>query len=132
MAPKRVASEALGVSGPAVIATKPANAPLSAIVRSALPNKIRAVNNAAIRPPAAAALVFINTTATRLALSTLAVARTEPPLKPNQPNHRINIPKVARGIFAPGIALTDPSALYLPLRAPRKITPDSAAAAPAI
>ena len=38
-APKRVACGAEGVSGPAMIATRPARRPFSAMVRSALPNK---------------------------------------------------------------------------------------------
>ena len=85
-----------------------------------------------MRPPEAAALVFKNTIATALALSTEAVASTEPPLKPNQPIHRMNVPNVAIGRFAPGIALIWPLGPYLPLRAPSKITPASAAEAPAM
>ena len=30
--------------------------------------------------------------------------RTEPPLNPNQPNHRMNTPAVAKGILCPGMA----------------------------
>ena len=87
---------------------------------------------AAINPPLAAALVFKNTTATAFALSTEAVARTDPPLKPNQPNHKIKVPKVAMGRLAPGIAFIEPSAPYLPFRAPSKRTPAKAADAPAM
>ena len=73
------------------------------------------------RPPAAAALVFMNTFATLVSYldaTQLAVASTEPPLKPNQPIHRMKVPRVASGRLAPGIALTVPFAPYLPLRAP--------------
>jgi hypothetical protein len=42
----------------------------------------------------------------------LAKANTEPPLKPNQPIHKINVPSVASGIFAPIIAFDEPSLLY--------------------
>src|SRR5690606_5996751 len=88
--------------------------------------------SAAIRPPAAAALVLRNTIATELALAMSPSLSTEPPLKPNQPIHRIKVPKVASGRLAPGKALTSPLGPYLPLRAPSRITPASAAAAPAM
>ncbi|CAI8296901.1 MAG: Uncharacterised protein [Cellvibrionales bacterium UBA7375] len=70
--------------------------------------------------------------ATALALSTEAEASTEPPLKPNQPIHKMNVPNVAIGKLAPGIALTSPLGPYLPLRAPSKITPANAAEASAM
>ena len=131
-APISVAASALGVSGPAVMATRPASAPFSAMVKSALPNRSLATIRAAITPPAAAALVFRNTSATRLELAISPNFNTEPPLKPNQPIHRMNVPSVASGRLAPGIALTCPFLPYLPLRAPSSNTPDRAAAAPAI
>ena len=74
----------------------------------------------------------MKTTATAFALSTLAVAKTDPPLNPNHPNQRTNVPKVARGKLLPGIAFTEPSAPYLPVLAPSSITPANAAAAPAM
>ena len=74
----------------------------------------------------------MKTTATALAESTDAVASTEPPLKPNHPNQRMKVPSVARGRFAPGMAFTSPFGPYLPLRAPTRITPAKAAAAPAM
>ena len=52
-------------------------------------------------------------------------------MKPNQPNQRMKVPRVARGRLAPGMALTLPSGPYLPLRAPRMIAPVSAAQPPA-
>ena len=55
------ASPPVGALGPAVIATKPAIAPLIAIVTSIFPVANKLVNNAAITPPAAAILVFKNT-----------------------------------------------------------------------
>ena len=55
---------------------------------------------------------------------------SEPPLKPNQPNHKINVPKAANGIFDPGIGLTLPSDEYLPVLGPKRVTTPSAAAAP--
>src|SRR5690554_3428570 len=53
-------------------------------------------------------------------------------VKPNQPNQRIKVPKVASGILAPGIALACPSLLYLPIRGPSSNTPAKAAQAPTI
>ena len=82
-------------------------------------------------PPAAAALVFKNTMATELALAISPNFRTEPPLKPNQPIHKIKVPKVAKGKLAPGIARISPFLPYLPLRAPNNNTPANAAEAPA-
>ncbi len=131
-APIMVAINGVGVSGPAVIATRPAKAPFKIMVKSALPNSNLATTKAAITPPAAAAFVFRNTIATALALAISPNFNTEPPLKPNQPIHRMNVPKVANGRFAPGIGRTSPLGPYLPLRAPSRITPANAAAAPAI
>ena len=68
--PISVAASGDGVSGSAVIATSPARAPFSAIVRSALPNQRRASSSASTSPPAAAMLVFTNTSATELASPT--------------------------------------------------------------
>ena len=131
-APIKLATRTLGVSGPAVMATRPARAPLSVIVKSALPNHSFANISAAITPPAAAALVLTKTIATASALSLLAIANTDPPLKPNHPSHKIKVPKVAKGRFAPRIGFEFPSLSYLPFLGPRTITPAIAAAAPAI
>ena len=43
----------------------------------------------------------------------------------------MNVPNVAKGKLAPGMACTSPLGPYLPLRAPSKITPANAAVAPA-
>ena len=75
----------------------------------------------------------MNTTATALALSTLAVARTEPPLKPNQPIQRMKVPSVASGRLAPGIGLHGAVGAVLALACAQQYhTPASAAAAPAM
>src|SRR3989338_1056671 len=100
--PIRVACRAVGVSGSAVIATRPARAPLRAMVRSALTNRMRATISAAIRPPAAAMLVLTNTLATALASSMVLIFSCEPPLKPNQPIHRMKVPSAAIGRVGPG------------------------------
>ena len=58
IAPIIVARPNEGVRGSAVIDTRPANAPLRTIVKSALPYMICVSTRAAIAPPAAAVLVF--------------------------------------------------------------------------
>ena len=131
-APINVATTGVGVSGPAVMATKPAKAPFKIIVKSALLKSTLEIIKAPRTPPAAAALVFKKTIATAFELAISPNFKTEPPLKPNQPIHKMKVPSVARGRFAPGIGFTSPFAPYLPLREPNKITPARAAAAPAM
>ena len=123
------ASPGVGANGSAVIDTKPPIAPFNAIVRSDLPNITLDSNNAPMTPPAAAKLVFTNTIDTAFASATLEIINSEPPLNPNQPNHKINVPRVASGRLAPGIAFTLPS-VYLPFLEPRTSTPAKAATAP--
>ena len=113
-----------------MIETRPAKAPLIAIVRSALPNNNWEAIRAAINPPAAAALVFTKISATALASPISETFSSDPPLKPNQPIHKINIPIAAKGKLDPGIAFTLPSDVYFPLRAPSSMTPAIAAVAP--
>ena len=129
-APISVAVIGSGANGSAVMATSPASAPFSAIVRSALPNQSRDSSNANTNPPAAAIFVLTKTSATELASLTSETLSSEPPLKPNQPSQRINVPSVASGRLQPGMALTCPPGPYLPLREPSSSTPASAAAAP--
>ena len=45
---------------------------------------------------------------------------TEPPLKPNHPNHRIRTPADAKGMLCPNKACGFPDSSNLPIRAPRK------------
>ena len=80
-----------------------------AIVTSILPVKPRLSNKAATTPPAAAIFVFKNTWLTAVALLTSETFNSEPPLNPNQPNHKIHAPSAAIGMFDPGIGLTEPS-----------------------
>ena len=49
-------------------------------------------------------LVVRNTVATASTDALELIANSEPPLKPNQPSHRMKVPRVAIGRFAPGIA----------------------------
>ena len=81
---------------------------------------------AATTPPAAPIFVFTYTIDMAVASAAEPKASCDPPLKPNQPNQRTKVPSVAKGMFAPGIGLIFPSAVYLPLRAPKIIAPVSA------
>ena len=58
------------------------------------------------------------------------IASWDPPLKPNQPNQSINVPKVANGRLAPGIGIICPSLPYFPFLAPIINAPASAAHPP--
>ena len=58
------------------------------------------------------------------------IASCEPPLKPNQPIHNINVPKVAIAKLEPGIGVTLPSLAYLPIRGPKIMAPIRAAHPP--
>ena len=128
--PMMTASPPLGALGPAVIATKPAIAPLITMVTSLFPVRARLNINAPMTPPAAAMFVLRNTWLTAIALASLLMTSSEPPLNPNQPSHRINTPKAASGILEPGIGLTDPFAPYFPFLGPSNVTTPKAAAAP--
>ena len=76
--------------------------------------------------------MFVFTTTMEIATASKALpnANCEPPLNPNQPNHRIKVPKAARGIFAPAIGEIFPSLLYLPALGPRMRHPTTAAQPP--
>ena len=82
------------------MATRPANAPLKAIVASHLPNIARAVTIAAMQPNAAAAFVLIVT----LAINSGSADIVLPGLNPNQPSHRMNTPRATNTRLWPGIA----------------------------
>ena len=56
--------------------------------------------------------------------------RPEPGLKPNQPSHRIRMPRPNSGMLWPGIARGLPSAPYLPRRGPSSSSTASAPVAP--
>ena len=98
------ASNGEGAKGYAVIATKPPNAPLSIITTSVLPVTNLEITAQAITPAPAAKLVLMYIVATAVTSSNVPIASCDPPLNPNHPSHRINTPRVARGIeeFAKG------------------------------
>ena len=113
-------------SAPAVIPTSPARMPLSTMDRSGS-FWISQLDPIAPKMPAAAASVVV--TSTKLSASGSALS-TEPPLKPNHPNHSRNTPIVASGIEWPMIGRTTVrpslSRAYLPIRGPSISTPASA------
>ena len=72
---------------------------------------------AAETPPAAAAKHVVTKVRD---VNSGSAESTEPPLKPNHPNQRINTPAAAKGILCPGIALGFPFFPNLPILAPSK------------
>src|ERR1700691_4826405 len=72
----------------AVIATKPANIPLHAMVTSGFPNMKYQTSSAVADPATAARFVLIAITEMRRSVA----PRVEPGLKPIQPNSRMNVP----------------------------------------
>ena len=113
-------------SAPAVIPTKPARDPLSTIDKSGFLLIDQDVIMAPTIPPAAARLVVTNTRETRPG----SAERTEPPLKPYQPNHSKKTPIAAKGKLCPLIGLMSPLFEYFPIRGPSKYAPTSAAQPP--
>src|SRR5919106_5216849 len=98
----------------AVMATRPARAPLMIIVKSGLPISHHAAKVAV--NAAADAAVFV-VTAMR-AISAKEAAMVLPGLNPNQPNQRISPPAVAVARVLPGMGLIRPSRVYFPRRGP--------------
>src|SRR5690606_35384835 len=93
MAPIKSASEGFIWSAPAVIPTKPPRIQVKNMVKSSFLSLIVDVNIAAT-PPAAAAKQAV----TKLKeVNAGSADKIEPPLNPNQPNHKINTPAVAKG-----------------------------------
>src|SRR6056297_4251738 len=85
---------------------------------------------AATAPDAAAMLVLAKMRLTSVMSPTVPAASCDPPLKPNQPSHRMNVPSVARARFDPGMGFTLPSLPYLPRRGPSTMAPARAAQPP--
>src|SRR5262249_33323716 len=108
----------------AVIATRPASMPLQAIEMSGLPN-LSDQNTIAVAAPATAArLVF--TAITEICRS--VAPSVDPPLKPIQPNSRINVRATTNGTLCARNARGLPPA-YFPARGP-KITASAMAQNP--
>ena len=129
--PTNTASGVLITSAPAVIATRPARAPLSVMAISGFFFHAQLMHIAETAPAAADRLVLQNTLPTSDTVSPVN-GRTELPLKPNQPNHRINIPSTESGMLCPGIFFDFPLLEYFPIRGPSIHAPANAAAPPTI
>src|SRR6056300_1118245 len=112
------------------MATKPAKAPFRIMVKSGFLYSSCVSNRTATAPPAAAAFVFEKMREISATSPTDPMANCDPPLNPNQPIHRINVPKVASVRFEPGIGTTRPPLAYLPIRGPKISAPVSAAQPP--
>src|SRR5690606_28353483 len=100
----------------AVMDTSPASVPFRIMVRSGFPIISHEVAVERRQPEAAAMKVLTS----MREMASGSAAMVLPGLKPNHPNHKMNVPRVARLILWPGIGITVPSSLYLPRRAPRK------------
>ena len=115
-----------------MIATRPPIHPLSICTTSVLPDNL-VTAAAAITPPAPANRVFINIFDTAIASGAVPIANCEPPLNPNQPNHRMNTPSVTNGIDDAAKGLSGagaPDLVNLPNLGPISIAPAKAAAPP--
>jgi len=117
-----IAASASTLEQGAVIATRPANAPLSDIDTSGFPFLIHVNNMVATVAEAGANVVVRNIEPSCGTFSAAA------PLKPYQPNHRMKQPRAPSVMECPGIAwaIVLPvfgSLVYLPTRAPSIAAP---------
>ena len=78
-------------------------------------------------PPAAAAKDVVTSTKEVPAGS---ADNTDPPLNPNQPNHKISTPAAAKGILCPGMACAFPLSENLPILGPKRYMAINAAHPP--
>ena len=83
-----------------------------------------------MKPAAPARFVLTSTLLIATTSATLPRASCEPPLNPNQPNHRMKTPRVTVGTLDGGVGRTVPSFRNLPRRAPTTSRPASAAQPP--
>src|SRR5690606_11182968 len=113
---------------PAVIPTRPAEAPFKLMEISAFPYLNQEKKSAPMAPQAPARLVLMITLPTAM-VSSPPQANWEPPLKPNQPIQRISTPRAPKAILCPGITWGFPST-YFPIRGPTKKAATRAAVPP--
>ncbi len=95
IAPIKIASVGDIWSAPAVIPTNPPRIPFRNIVKSRF-LYINVETKEAKTPPAAAAKQVVTNVKE---VSPGSADKTDPPLKPNQPNQRIKTPAVAKGML---------------------------------
>ena len=120
-APMAMASLTFIRSAPAVIPTSPPRMPFRTIDRSGFRIRTHEAHIAAMAPALAASDVVTRTRETAAG----SADSTEPPLKPNHPNHSRNTPMVASGMLCPKKGRLPPSTNF-PIRGPRNSTPASA------
>ena len=130
MAPMMIAQWCSTISGPAVIETSPAMAPFSPASRSIRPRIGLDTAMAAMTPAAPAKFVLTSTWLIATASAAVPSASCDPPLKPNQPNHRMKTPSVTTGMLDGGVGRTVPSLINLPRLGPMISAPASAAQPP--
>src|SRR5262249_3374206 len=99
----------------AVIATRPANMPLHAIVMSGFLNIKYQTSSADAEPATAARFVLTATIEIRRSVA----PSVEPGLKPIQPNNKIKVPVTTNARLWAGNATGLPSRVYFPSRGPR-------------
>ena len=127
MNPVTMAAQGSIVAQPAVMPTRPPSAPLPAIGTSGRPVRSQFSAVAPMVPAHAASTVL---SATNITIS--SAASSEPALKPNQPNHRMNTPRMASVTLWPGMVRDVPSAAYLPMRGPSIQAPTRAIQPPTL
>ena len=120
--PISVADRAAIWSAPAVIPTRPARMPFSAMDRSGFRSSSHEVTMAPTAPADAAMHVVTSVSDTRFG----SPDRTEPPLNPNQPSHSRKTPMAASGMLLGRIGRMRPSGRYLPMRGPSSMAPANA------
>ena len=130
MEPIIAACHTAGISGSAVIETRPPMAPLSAMERSIFFFRNVQRTTTVMTPVAAAMLGLTKMLEMAMESSIEPSASCEPPLKPNQPSHRIKTPSVASGKDEPRMVLIWPFGPYLPRLGPSARAPASAAQPP--
>ena len=81
---------------------------------------------------AAARFVFMKASEAWNASAPSAMEAVDPPLKPNQQNHRMKTPSATAIMLCPGIALTLPSRSYLPILGPSIHAPRHAITPPTL
>src|SRR5690554_4445353 len=119
--PIMTAPPGVTISHPAVMATKPANAPFRDKPNEGRLYRIQDITMAVTVPAAADRFVVTKIDATAEMFSKPLAASCEPGLKPNHPNHRINTPNAPIVKLWPGIAFRLP--LYFPRRGPIMAVP---------
>ena len=105
---------------PAVIATNPARGPNIIKYGSGFLNNANEIPSPVNKPKAAERNVLININGTVSSIAPLL-----PPLNPNQPNHKIKVPKTAKGKLEP-VNLPLFALEYFPILGPKINTAASA------